>query len=51
MQPVHVRDSSDAPTVKNAITKFLTVNKQMNKITREEKTTIEQQSLAVVVIP
>jgi hypothetical protein len=41
MQPVHIWCSSDTPTVKKAITKFLMVNKQMNKITREEKTTVE----------
>jgi hypothetical protein len=44
MQPVHIRYSSDAPTVKKAITKFLMVNKQMNKITREEKTAIAHSS-------
>ncbi len=41
MQPVHIRYSSDAPTVKKAITKFIMVNKQMNKIMREEKAIIE----------
>jgi hypothetical protein len=41
MQPVHIQHSSDTPTVKKAITKFIMVKKQMNQITNNGKTTIE----------